>query len=321
LPALPTRPLGFGELLDLSFQVYRRDFLDYTLIAAAGQAPAHALVGLGLLTIEPLAVGQPLGPGQLSSAFIGTGIAALIFSAIAWTALASAIAGRIKAGDADQDGPGDGGPGFGASYRLALRRLPAFLAAGVLAALLLTVVFFVPAFVSVLAGMLMGSFVVGVALTIFCTLAGFVWWISSVFGLLPAVVVEGCGPVGALRRSFALARGGRFRIFGTLAVVGVMLALPDLALQSFAYGVSSVFAAEPAGVVSSAKYWGVSTGSFVLSSVTTPLMVSCVMLVHYDRRVRREGYDLEAAAASLAATAPRAGTGAGAGAASHGDRS
>lgn len=300
------RPLGFGEVLDLSFQVYRRDFLDYTLIAAAGQAPAHALGSIAVLAIEPLVAGQPFGPGQISSTFIATTAAALAFSAIAWTAVASAVAGRIATQDDDQGRRDDGAPGFGASYRRALRRVPAFLAAGVLAALLLVVVVFVLALVAGIAGAAMGSFVVGAALTILVVLIGFVWWASSVFGLLPAVVVEGCGPVGALRRSFALARGARLRIFGTLAIAGVMLALPDLALEAFAYGVSSVFSAEPAGVVSTAKYWGVSTGSFVLSSVTTPLMVSCVMLVHYDRRVRREGYDLEAAAASLAATAPRA---------------
>lgn len=280
--------MGFGETLDLAFQVYRRDFLDYTLIAAAGQAPAHALVSLAVLAADPM--NMPLGAAQLSLGFVGTTVAGLIFSAVAWSAVASAV-----------DGRSDGAPpAFGASYRRALRRLPALLAAGGVAVLLLVGVVFVPLLVVGAVGFAVGSFVVAGALMICAGVAGFAWWGSSVFGVLPTVVVEGCGPARAFRRSFALAKGARLRIFGTLAVAGVMLSLPDLALQSFAYGVSSVFSASPTGVVSSAKYWAVSTGSFVLSSVTTPLMISCLMLVYYDRRVRREGYDLEAAAASLA---------------------
>lgn len=290
------RPLGFGEVLDLAFQVYRRDFLDYTLIAAAGQAPAHALLAMGFLAVDWTAA--PLGAAQLSSAFLGTTAAALVFSTTAWAAVASAIAGRTLA--LDHDGRNDRAPAFGASYRNALRLLPVLLAAGALAALLLVAVAFGPAFVAGVAGVLIGSVVLAGVLFVLFGAAGFAWWASSVFGVLPAVVVEGCRPLRAVRRSFALAGGGRARIFGTLVVVAIVVALPDMALQSFAYGVSSVFSADPAGVVSNAKYWAVSMGSFVLSSVTTPLMVSCLLVVYYDRRVRREGYDLEAAAASLA---------------------
>lgn len=288
--------MGFGEVLDLAFQVYRREFLDYTLIAAAGQAPAHALVAMSLLTVDWTAA--PLGAPQLSAAFLGTSAAALVFSTAAWAAVASAIAGRALA--LDHDGRSDQAPAFGASYRKAVRRLPVLLVAGAAAALLLAFVVFGPILVVGVAGVLIGSVVFAGVLMILFGTAGFAWWASSVFGVLPAVVVEGCGPLRAIRRSFALAGGARFRILGTLAVVGVLVVLPDMALQSFAYGMSSVFSADPTGIVSSAKYWAVSTGSFVLSSVTTPLMASCLLVVYYDRKVRREGYDLEAAAASLA---------------------
>ncbi len=303
---VPHRPLDFGEILDAAFHLYRRDFFDYTIVAVVGLAPSYALLGVGELAFasrfsasnfDSTAPAEALAALLAGLGWIGAGA---VVAAVAWTALTAAIAMRAQ----------DRRPAFASSYRQALGRLPVVVGAVALACLLAAAVLagafacvaVVTAFVAGVAGVGTGYAVVGIsAALLVASVLAMVWFVSSTFAVLPAVVVEKAGPWRAIRRSFRLARKARLRIFGVVCIASIMLALPSLALQSFAYGLSSLFAVEPSAAVSASKYWLVQMAQLAVGSFTTPLFVSCTMLLYYDRRIRTEAYDLEAAAASMTA--------------------
>lgn len=299
---VPHRPLDFGEILDAAFHLYRRDFFDYTIVAVVGLAPSYALLGVGELAFAASDFDSTAPAEALPALLAGLGWigAGAVVAAVAWTALTAAIAMRAQ----------DRRPAFASSYRQALGRLPVvvgavalacLLAAGILAGAFACVAV-VTAVVAGVAGVGTGYAVVGIsAALLVASVLAMVWFVSSTFAVLPAVVVEKAGPWRAIRRSFRLARKARLRIFGVVCIASIMLALPSLALQSFAYGLSSLFAVEPSAAVSASKYWLVQMAQLALGSFTTPLFVSCMMLLYYDRRIRTEAYDLEAAAASMTA--------------------
>ena len=313
---IPRRPLDFGEILDAAFQLYRRDFFDYTIIAVVGLAPAYVAFGVADLNVMSSLAASGFGdtswaggfeagttaPAEAVSAMLSmTGWVALASVAVAvvWTALAAGITARAR----------DSRPAFAPSYREAFRRSPAVLVAGVVAVLLVfavtSVIGLVVVFVVVVASLATGNTAFGpvaaIAAAAVLTAPAAGWFMSSTFGVLPAVVVEGLGPFGALRRSFRLARGARLRIFGVLCVAWIMLTLPSLAFEFVAYGLWDFVADDPGAATSAGKYWLVNVGGLAIGSVTTPLLVSCMMMLYYDRRVRGEGYDLEAAADSIGA--------------------
>ena len=59
------------------------------------------------------------------------------------------------------------------------------------------------------------------------------------FAVVPAVMIEGRGPVEALGRSRALARGAWGRILGVLAVLMIIVSIPSLAFGVAGAGVSA----------------------------------------------------------------------------------
>ena len=295
LSVIPPRPLDFGEILDAAFQVYRRDFFDYTVIAVVGLAPSYVALGIAESRIGASSLGGDAASAaqvfSVLSSMVGWLAVGATIAAVAWTALAAGIAARAR----------DRRPAFAPSYRQALGRAPAVLGAGVLAVFCVALVMVGVSLLVGIAGAVLGNFGpvgVGVAILVLIVPAA-VWFMSSTFGVLPAIVVEKTGPFNAFRRSFRLAGGARLRIFGLLCIAWIMLTLPSLALQSIAYGFSNVFSTEPAAAVSASKYWLVSLGSLAIGSVTTPLLVSCMMLLYYDRRVRVEAYNLEVAAGAM----------------------
>ncbi len=312
MSVVPRKPLDFGEILDAAFQLYRRDFFDYTIIAIVGLAPAY--IALGIAELNGISSGlfeeNVAVPAEAISALFsvaGWVAVGLVGTALAWTALAAGIAARAR----------DRPLAFAPSYREAFRRVPAVLVAGALVALIAvavaTVIGLLVALVAFLAALGFAA-TESTAVAVGGTVASFVimgligaWFMVSAFGVLPAIVVEQQGPIGALRRSFRLARGARLRILGILCVAWIMLVLPGVAFELVAFGIGELVASEPAGTTSAGRFWLVNAGSLAIGSVTTPLFVACTMLLYYDRRVRAEGYDLESAAASMGGGTPTTG--------------
>lgn len=251
LPAL--RPLALGEILDVSFGVYRRHFgvLAPVVLACSG---GPYLLGLYLQASGGL-LANPLLAAVYYLAFV---VLQSVATAATVLVISESYLGRAL-------GPGE-----------ALRR------AAPLAGRLLVM------------SLLMGSVI----------MAGFFLFlvpgIILACGLVlatPALVLEpGVGAAGSLRRSWALTRGSRWRIFALLLTVGVLLYVPFIGVGALA---ALVLPGGPPGAVAPAAVLVTLALSGVIQMFVFPLFYCVVTVAYYDLRVRREGFDLEVLASTL----------------------
>jgi hypothetical protein len=116
----------------------------------------------------------------------------------------------------------------------------------------------------------------------------FIWLGVSWSIAFPVLIAEGAVGTAALRRAFRLVRGRWWATFGALvlafmfqAFVGLVLGIP------LGFFLSSRDPGSTPAIVISAVIG-------ILSSViTTPFMAAVLVLVYFDLRVRKEGFDLE----------------------------
>lgn len=294
MSAIPLRPLDFGEVLDLGFGLFRRDYRLYMPLALVGLVPAMVATVIPT-TSEIDAEAIVANPGAVLP-FFGLMAVGMVFSLLTWGALANAMDDRM----------GDRPASIGSSYARALAALPRLVAGGVLALAMLAAAIFSLAFPMValvalagpsasLASALISSFLI---LAMGATVVG--WWATHVFMLVPATVVEGRGPFAGLRRSFGLVRGSRMRAFFVVVVTWFISVMPGLAAYALAGSAGDLFAANPAQTVGLARFWVIQIVGLGFQSVTTPLMMACAMVLFTDLKARSEGTDLEAAARAMA---------------------
>ena len=294
MSAIPLRPLDFGEVLDLGFGLFRRDYRLYMPLALVGLAPA--MVATVIPTASEIdAEAIVADPGTVLP-FFGLMAVGMVFSLLTWGALAAAMDNLM----------GDRPASIGSSYARALAALPRLVAAGVLAVVLLAAAIFaltVPMMALVafaagdasFAGAIISSIVI---LAMGVTVVG--WWATHVFMLVPATVVEGRGPLAGLRRSFGLVRGSRRRTFFVVVVTWFISVMPGVAAYALAGSAGDLFATNPAQTIGLARFWVIQIVGLGFQSVTTPLMMACAMVLFTDLKARSEGTDLEAAARAMA---------------------
>lgn len=298
---LPLRPLGFGEVLDVSFQLYRRDFAWYTLTALPGLLPAAFLASAGRNSIVDAMVGFSDGPiVETGSLAVVAGVLVLVVLAetVVKMALATGMAARTR---------GAPPPSIAPCYKRGLVRLHGIVIASLAPIAGGSAAFFLAVIVGVgatAAAVQAGGVFAGFAAALMVVLPGLaflVWMVAGTATLLPIVVVEGRGGSSALRRAFRLARGDRWRMAALVGVAFVMLSLPSWAVIALV-GTWEHLTEGPASVISAGggQRWLWDAVELLVSAVTVPLWVACHMVLYHDRRVRAEGYDIEAAASALA---------------------
>lgn len=110
-------------------------------------------------------------------------------------------------------------------------------------------------------------------------------WSLSYALVVPIVLVEGHKAVPSLRRSWDLVKGYRKKVFSILVVVYVLQWLLGFGVGSLA---NTLFAFESttANVMESALL-------NLLSIFMTPFGIIADILLYYDLRIRKEGFDLE----------------------------
>ena len=276
-PALRLRPLGFGELLDEIFRVYRRYFwllVAISLVLAlptlviqilGGQADQvgfslNLLSNLGNLARLEGVNGPPADPISFLLLYLVT------------VALAPFVAGAITLAVV---GIELGRP-VTLSYCLlgALRRYLPLLGQGLLYLPLLLIAPCLPLFLWI-----------------------FVRWSVAV----PALVTEGIGPVQALGRSWQLTRDNWWRLFGILLVVYLLASAASSVLGGFALPIAILVP-----FVSQTVRGAIAlTASTVGSALVTPVEYLCIVLLYFDLRIRKESFDLDELARRAAEAAPR----------------
>lgn len=98
---------------------------------------------------------------------------------------------------------------------------------------------------------------------------------------MPAIMVEGLGATDSLRRSWALVSGRRWPVFGTILLVNILAGIVGGILSAIL------------GIVFGDSAAGAAIASAIASVFTTPFVAAATVVIYFDLRVRKEGFDLE----------------------------
>ena len=129
-------------------------------------------------------------------------------------------------------------------------------------------------------------------------------WMLSYSLIVPAILIEGQRALPSLRRSSELVRGYRGKVFWVLLIVNLL----QLVLAG---GVDMISHFLFSSASASGELLGAALGN-LLSIFLAPLGIIAAILLYYDMRIRKEGFDLEMLSRALTndsrsmATAPSA---------------
>jgi len=289
------RPLGVGEILDVSIKLYTRHFRTLLVIVALVVVPVQLLLvpllasalpdpallrpQLGL-TPEPVNVSQR----ELGRFLAGTAVstmfsvvAALLAQAAAFQAVREAYLGQR--------------PDWRRSLRFMARRLHSVLWISMLALVLVLLLLLAGGIVTgVLAALAGGGPSIAiVSLGVAALITGVVWLGVSWALPLPALMVERLRGRRALGRSFRVVRG---RWWPTFAAIGLGLGLA-LVVQLVATGLLQALLFTDIGDNALGAVVISQLGNAIGASLATPFQAAIVAVVYFDLRVRKEGFDLE----------------------------
>jgi hypothetical protein len=318
---IPLRPLGVGEILDGAISYVRRDPKTVlgisALIAAATAVLQIVIYGVMSRAFSPLLdiASSPNGGSQaqidaalhdLVGGFAGLGVAATLVGVITFvlnvlatglltTAMGRAVLGKpVSTSDV---------------WRRARGRFWPLLGVTLLVSLVLGLVVAGGLGIAILIGVLVGQadttigVLVGVVLGIVALVAS-VWLYVKLLLSPVALVLEGVGPITAIRRSYRLVEGAWWRTFGIhllAAVIGAVVAQVITVPFSLVGSFISVSSAGSSGVpdpFSFTQSLVTALATLVSSTIVIPFSAGVVALLYVDRRIRREALDIELARAA-----------------------
>jgi hypothetical protein len=299
-------PMRVGQILDGAFRLYRMRF--GTLIAVVGLVlvPFQILVlGLTLATLEPVVLlpgleGVPGRTIQQPAAWVTLGALAvqiLFVNPLLTAAVVKTAADTYVGRDAD----------VGSTYRAALPRVHSILWVTFLAGLA-GAALFAPGLVLVIVGAADRSdsaAAIGGILMLAAAIPALIIFLR--FSFAPAVVmVEGTRGTTALRRSWRLVRGLTGKVLGTSILAGLIV-LALLFVLGVIFGVivfvslREAFLAPGTGAGFYAAQQALNTVGAIL---TTPFFTLVSVLLYFDSRTRKEGFDLAFMAQQIGAAPP-----------------
>jgi hypothetical protein len=276
------RPLRVGEILDVSINIFTKNFLTFLKIVLVLVVPVQIVSVIVLVsTVSDPDLLPKFGSTSTraishddAAAYFGGQAVVVVLSAILY---GMAIAACFKAvGDAYLGSR----PDWRTSLRFAVRRFHSVLWVTFLVYLVSTL---------------------GLILVIVPGI--WLWFSYSV--AVPAMLFEGQKGTKALGRSFQLVRKRWWATAGVIISAYMIAIIIGGILQSL------VSALALTGVGDSVL--GVALVNAVANGVgqlfTTPLPAAVTAVVYYDLRVRKEGFDLQLMAERLGVTAPASGSG------------
>ncbi len=279
---IPLRPLGVGDVLDGTFSTIRRNPRATVGLAAVLVAAQQALV----VTIQLLTGDIPTLTGFTDDTFSLQVLGG--FDTLAGTLL-SALVGAVLTGMlvvvVSEDVLG---------RQVTVRQVWARIRPRIWALLV----------ASGLAGLLP---YVGLVLLV---VPGVILWGAWAL-TTPALILEGLGPVQAVRRSWRLAWPAFGRVWG-IRSLSVLLAILMQYLVAVPFAAAAVVASYAVGAgdgdqVPLVALALVNLGGIAAQTLTAPFLAGVLALLYVDRRMRAEGLDLvlqrQARAAGVAGTA------------------
>lgn len=313
------RPMNVGDILDQTFTLYRKNFATLVSIVAVVQVPLLILqIAAGLvfglspdLFNNAGRAGTDFSSAQALALLVAgiTFVAAALLAAIASvfeTAALSVVVSERYLGRAISTRQ---------AYARTLRRWPSLLGAilllGLINFLLLAVlvmpfVFFIAALAlsgPSASGDSAAGVLVSLNLCLICLLMPVLivvayalntrWLFTS-----QIVVLEGCGALDSLRRSWNLVSGSFWRVLGISIVLSILIQVITLAPTFFLQFVILVLPWSFVWVVLNSV-----VGS-VIQTLILPIQFAALTLLYYDLRIRKEGFDLQFMAQQMTPVQP-----------------
>ena len=310
---VPLRPLGVGDILSGAFTLIRRNPVATLGLAAIIQTCygiASAFLSFQELSAtHQLSVSLSGAPtdtqaahalGQFAASFAPYAAIQFALIFVFQTVLTGMLTGALGHGLLGHKVT------IGDAWRIA--RVPVVILVSLLVPLI-AIAIWVPVVIIVVVSAVANLAVLTVVLAVVGFLAALVLtiWISIRLTLaVPAVVLEGAGPVDALKRSWQLVQGSWWRVFGVTLLAGIVVAFIGFILQlpfsivgslagggggfptMFNPGSSAVATAAP--TVLSVVIGAI--GSIVAATCTRPISAGVTVLLYTDMRIRKEGLDL-----------------------------
>lgn len=301
------RPLSFGEVLDVAIKIVTRNAPTLFKLVAVIVVPLQILSALILASTSPELSGSqsmftPSSPSDLTMtaddvwrSVAGT-VVLLIVNFIGGS-LATAACYRAV-GDAYLGGK----PGWRESLRYGLRRLHSVAWITFLITLATVGIFFAGflgiAFVVALGG---GGGAIAILVLGMLGLIPLVLWLYFAWSVaIPAMLTEDARGTKALGRSFRLVKGRWWPVFGILLVASVATGI-----------IASILGIIPEIVLlgdlgnselEALALRGLSTA--IASILTTPFIAAVTVVLYFDLRVRKEGFDLQLLAQQIGVPSP-----------------
>lgn len=300
------RPLNVADLLDAAIRIYRRRFAPLLSICAVIGVPLGVLQVVTMAALFSGTLKDPMGdalPNLSLPTLLGLGAWGILFwltMPLMQAAVAKAVAEFYLGTE----------PGVAEAYRFALRKWPTLLGIMLLIALLtsgITMVVMIP--LGVMLGMagpsVFGSPGDNVAVTLAVIAIGLVIMLIALavvlylslklyFGGLVAVL-EDTTAVAALQRSWQLTHGHLLRVLVTVSVLWLMVVFAR-GIVTWPAQLAFIFLGQD---MAGAVYAGVQALSVLMEVLTQPLLVTGTVLLYYDLRIRKEGFDLTAMAEAI----------------------
>jgi membrane-anchored glycerophosphoryl diester phosphodiesterase (GDPDase) len=311
---IPLRPLGVGEILDGAVTTIRRNpgpMLGLSAIVAV----ITQLLGaaLGYLLFQDIPDIESLSPTasffDVMNALAGLIGASAIVVIVTWiatvllTGILTVVVSRAVLGEK---------PTVGQSWGAARPRLPRLL----LLTIVYSLIWLIPFLVAGLVGVLLASTglddagiagIVGILLLLAIPVA--IWLYVRYALSSPALMLESTPrlatgtsrPIGvfaALRRSAELVHGSWWRLFGILLLILLIAGIISQVI-SVPFALPAFFLDEQPSDNQFLLTLVVSAlGGIVAATITAPFTAAATALLYVDRRIRREGLDIELARAA-----------------------
>lgn len=259
MPKPELRPMDVGDILDVTFRLYRARFVQFVTIALVVYVPLAVVNAFFQLQVQSLEEGGPMRPEEalpVLGALCGT-MMLVLFLALVFGALCSgALVHNISSAYLGEE------LGSWESYVRAAPRLLRLLGAQIVVSL---------------------AVMVGLFLCVVPGIIFMLWfWLIA-----PVVMLEDRGAIASLERSRELMRGNLGKGFVLLLVVFLLTA----AIQGAIAGVLYV-------VLKPYPFFHYFVQN-VLQAFVVPIQLAPAILMYYDLRIRKEAFDLEQLAAGL----------------------
>ena len=260
-------PMSVGGIIDNAFRLYKRNFLRFIAIVAIVQVPMSLLMifAQSLMTVGGQGLSQGRGPQVAmflggSAAMIVAGLFGIVAGNLSKAALVKSVSESYLGEEVT----------VREAYRYVLPKL-------------LTIIL-----ASILVGLIAGA---GLLLCVVPGVIFMLWFALTV----QAIVIEGQGVTAAMTRSKELVKGNMGKVF----LVGLILFLIGLLLGGVGGGAGAavrLVLGLPQGGQGPGAIAGVAISqlfSLIANVLGAPIGGAAMILLYYDLRIRKEGFDLE----------------------------